>query len=346
MRICLRGDERLFRIVKLFDLNHTVIIPQDHKVLCTEKDNTLAGSFVLLKVRETSDYPYRDACAGGSHTDSATLNLWDLFKKAGVIGTISIDLKNAEPGIFYKQMKYAFHNSEIPLVQLSCDYPHHISDAEIQDVWLSPGEVRVQGQTSQNRWIALYDADGYAALHRWIVPGGYFLTACFAIVMMLPILTAMAASDHSFRSNNRNRVALCLLLTQASVCTTLAIVKFRLSLFSRGWLSFFVGRFFVPNLLGTGTGATLLAGIFYYDRKSRLLSAIESFGSADKAPPFFLRFKRELLFSVGGCMLADIILGLAIANFWPQLCRGRSLPVASWSPLNLSGCFLFTCTNL
>ena len=136
--------------------------------------------------------------------------------------------------------------------------------------------------------------------------------------MMLPILTAMAASDHSFRSNNRNRVALCLLLTQASVCTTLAIVKFRLSLFSRGWLSFFVGRFFVPNLLGTGTGAALLAGIFYYDRKSRLLSAIESFGSADKAPPFFLRFKRELLFSVGGCMLADIILGLAIANFWPS----------------------------
>ena len=129
-----------------FDLNHTVIIPQDHKVLCTEKDNTLAGSFVLLKVRETSDYPYRDACAGGSHTDSATLNLWDLFKKAGVIGTISIDLKNAEPGIFYKQMKYAFHNSEIPLVQLSCDYPHHISDAEIQDVWLSPGEVRVRGK--------------------------------------------------------------------------------------------------------------------------------------------------------------------------------------------------------
>ena len=180
----------------------------------------------------------------------------------------------------------------------------------------SPGVViHLNGTLDKNEWIETMSSNTYRALLWYTIPFLYLVNALVSLIFFahkllhirrVGMLSVSGIIDHK---GGRSSVVLTLLTLEVITSFILAYVYNRGGYYSRDAKPNLMA-FAATGFINTSLGTTILAGVFWFDRR-QALEKRANFQNPDERA-FFIRFKKPLTIAAVFLLFLDIVCGVLI----------------------------------
>ena len=224
------------------------------------------------------------------------------------------------PGLSYFQ----YLGEDIKIRSITCEFPRGMDyDGFLPYMVPSPGVViHLNGTLDKNMWIETMSSNTYKALLWYSIPSLYLINTIVSLVFIALKLLSLRRNgmlsisgivDHKGR---RSSVVLTLLSLEIVTSSCLAYVYNRGGYYSRPAKPNLMA-FAATGFVNTSLGTTILAGVFWFDRRQALERRANFQNSSDERA-FFIRFRKPLTIAAVILLFLDIVCGVFIMMRLPN----------------------------
>ena len=290
-------------------------------VMNLEREGCDVGSYDGKAVITVVDSSYQSPCAQTANNNLDANNMkefatLDAFKTRYFF---NINKKGWYAGISYFQ-RYDFSTEIKVMGYFNCEFPQSISQTDFENLYLrhnSSVTMFVEGEADENRWLSVWEGKPYRFVFWYLLPFLFLVNFLTSATLFVHKLCTIKTPDGSLlravlrEKGGRTSVTATLLFMETVSSFFLSVVGHLGGVYSRDRITANWMAFFAPGLLVTSLGTTILAGVFWFDRRAAL-ERRANFIVNDNEQPFFTRHRKKLIVGATSCIFLDAIVGVFV----------------------------------